>query len=112
MGLYEFLGAQTGKPSGLFGRILGHSMAWGHKPVTKWAIGLMDIQPTDHVLDVGCGSGLAIKLIAREDAEKWPGCRGGFETRPYKTETTTIGIIQQHSRCGGRRELVAFFRTL
>ena len=24
----------------------------------------MDIQPTDHVLDAGCGSGVAIKLIA------------------------------------------------
>ncbi len=63
--IYEIIGAQARKPSGWFGKITGHSMAWEHKPLIKWAIALMDIQPTDHVLDVGCGSGVAIKLIAQ-----------------------------------------------
>jgi len=40
-------------------------MAWEHKPLIRWAIAFMDVQPTDHVLDVGCGSGVAIKLIAQ-----------------------------------------------
>ena len=65
MGLIELLGKQSRKPSGLCGKILGHSMAWGHKPLTNWAIAFMDIQPTDHVLDIGCGSGMAVKLISR-----------------------------------------------
>ena len=63
--IYEMIGAQARKPSGWFGKITGHSMAWQHKPLIKWAITLMDVQPTDHVLDVGCGSGVAIKLIAK-----------------------------------------------
>jgi len=63
--IYEIVGAQARKPSGWFGKITGHSMAWGHKPLIKWAIALMDVQPADHVLDVGCGSGVAIKLIAQ-----------------------------------------------
>jgi len=63
--IYEMIGTQTRKPSGWLGKIFGHSMAWEHKPLIKWAITLMDVQPTDHVLDVGCGSGVAIKLIAQ-----------------------------------------------
>jgi ubiquinone/menaquinone biosynthesis C-methylase UbiE len=63
--IYEIIGAQARKPSGWFGKITGHSMAWEHKPLIKWATAIMDIQPTDHVLDVGCGSGVAIKLIAQ-----------------------------------------------
>jgi len=63
--IYEMIGTQTRKPSGWLGKIFGHSMAWEHKPLIKWAIALMDIQPADHVLDVGCGSGMVIKLIAQ-----------------------------------------------
>lgn len=63
--IYKVIGAQARKPSGWFGKITGHSMAWEHKPLIKWAITLMDIQPTDYVLDVGCGSGVAIKLVAQ-----------------------------------------------
>ena len=64
-GFMKMLGRQSRKPSGWFGKMFGHSMAWGHRPLTNWGIGFMDIQPTDRILDVGCGSGMAIKLIAR-----------------------------------------------
>jgi cyclopropane fatty-acyl-phospholipid synthase-like methyltransferase len=29
----------------------------------------LDVQPTDHVLDVGCGGGMAVKLIAQTAVE-------------------------------------------
>ena len=62
----EAMGRQARKPSGWLGKILfGHMAAWGHKPLTMWAVKFMDVQPTDRVLDVGCGGGMAIQLLAR-----------------------------------------------
>ena len=63
--MIEVLGAQCRKPSGLFGRLMGSLMNWGHKPLSRWAIELMNIQPNDSVLDIGCGGGMAIKEIAK-----------------------------------------------
>lgn len=64
--LMGMLGRQARKPSGWLGKMLyGHLAAWGHRSLTNWAVRFVDIQPTDHVLDVGCGGGMAIKLIAQ-----------------------------------------------
>ena len=41
-------------------------MSWEHKPITQWALELLNIRPQDHVLDVGCGGGMALKLAASE----------------------------------------------
>jgi ubiquinone/menaquinone biosynthesis C-methylase UbiE len=65
VGLAEVVGAQSRKPSGLLGRLMGLLMNWRHRPLSKWAIELMNIQPGDFVLDIGCGGGVAIKEIAR-----------------------------------------------
>lgn len=42
----------------------GPGMEKGHRPVGEQAVGLMTIPPTAHVLDVGCGSGWATRLMA------------------------------------------------
>ena len=63
--IYRIIGTQTRKPNGWLGKLFGHSMAWAHKPLIQWAIEFMGVQPADCVLDVGWGSGVAIKLIAR-----------------------------------------------
>jgi ubiquinone/menaquinone biosynthesis C-methylase UbiE len=57
------------RPAGWFGRLLGHVMALQHKSLTRWTIGLMEVQPSDRVLDIGCGGGMAVKLLARAAAE-------------------------------------------
>lgn len=41
-------------------------MVWQHKPETTWTIDLMDVQQGDHVLELGCGSGYALKLILEQ----------------------------------------------
>lgn len=69
MGLYKFMGAQFRRPSGLIGRLVGFSMGRGHKRIYDWTLGLIDIQPADHLLDIGCGNGMAIKLIAERVVE-------------------------------------------
>ncbi len=54
------------QPVGWFGRMLGHVMTFQHKSLTRWTIGLMKVEPRDRVLDIGCGSGMAVTLVGRE----------------------------------------------
>ena len=69
-GFLKVLGSQSRKPNRWLGKILfGHLATWGHRPLTNWAMGFMDIQPADYVLDVGCGGGMAIKLITKVATE-------------------------------------------
>jgi arsenite methyltransferase len=44
----------------------GESMEKGHRPVGEQAIELMNIPASAHVLDVGCGSGWATRLMAEK----------------------------------------------
>jgi len=53
------------RPQGWSGRLVGHAMARQHRTLTDWTIGLLDLSPSDRVLDVGCGSGMAIGLLAK-----------------------------------------------
>ena len=34
-------------------------------PRITWAVGVMDVQPADHVLEIGCGPGAAAELLCR-----------------------------------------------
>jgi ubiquinone/menaquinone biosynthesis C-methylase UbiE len=43
----------------------GESMERGHRPVGEQAIALMNLPANAHVLDVGCGSGWASRLMAQ-----------------------------------------------
>jgi SAM-dependent methyltransferase len=52
------------RPQGWSGRLVGHAMARQHRTLTDWTIGLLDLHPGDRVLDVGCGSGMAVRLLA------------------------------------------------
>ena len=64
------MGQQARKPSGWLGKMLyGHLAARGHRPLTQWGIEFLDIQPADHVLDIGCGGGMAIQLLAQTAVE-------------------------------------------
>jgi ubiquinone/menaquinone biosynthesis C-methylase UbiE len=51
------------RPTGSAGRFVGHLMAVQHRTLTLWTIGHMAVRPTDRVLDVGCGGGMAVKLL-------------------------------------------------
>jgi ubiquinone/menaquinone biosynthesis C-methylase UbiE len=61
--LDRLIGQQIRKPSGFLGRLLGHLMAADHRGLTDWTLDQLRIENNDVVLDIGCGSGLAIKKI-------------------------------------------------
>jgi SAM-dependent methyltransferase len=56
-----------GDPRGIGGRAAGFVMAHRSSNVrrSRWAVGLLDLQPDDRVLEVGCGPGVAL-AAARE----------------------------------------------
>src|SRR5690349_16046610 len=58
--------AQFHRPSGTVGHVAGWVMARRTSNVARnrWAVQLLDIQPTDRVIELGCGPGVAIAAIA------------------------------------------------
>ena len=49
-------------PTGIVGRIIGERMLRQHAPETEWSIGLLHIQPTDQILEIGFGAGRGLAL--------------------------------------------------
>src|SRR5262252_3843597 len=47
----------------------GDEMEDHHSDITEQTLALMDLQPTDRVLDLGCGTGWASRRMARVSAE-------------------------------------------
>jgi SAM-dependent methyltransferase len=54
---------QFARPSGLLGRLAGRIMSKSDAD-DRWIVGLLDVQPNDRVLDVGCGPGVLVELIS------------------------------------------------
>lgn len=57
--------AQFRQPTGPSVRLVGALMARKNRERITWAVSLLDIQSTDHVLEVGFGPGVAIEQVAR-----------------------------------------------
>lgn len=55
---------QFGQPHGLLGRIAGKLMASTGIEQNKWTLSLLNIQKTDHVLEIGFGPGVATELVS------------------------------------------------
>jgi ubiquinone/menaquinone biosynthesis C-methylase UbiE len=58
---------QFGNPHGLLGRAVGWSMSRRPSNVrrSRWVVELLDLQPADRVLEVGCGPGVALAAAAQ-----------------------------------------------
>ena len=66
MSLWGTVSKQFGNPSGFLGRIAGFIMAKRSSNIERyeWASSLLDIQPSDHVLEVGFGPGVGIQKMS------------------------------------------------
>jgi ubiquinone/menaquinone biosynthesis C-methylase UbiE len=64
------MAAQWRKPTGsFFGKLVVSRMIRSNAPLNEWTISLMDVQPSDYVLEVGFGPGLAIARVAEIASE-------------------------------------------
>jgi ubiquinone/menaquinone biosynthesis C-methylase UbiE len=59
---------QFAKPTGTFGWLVGHLMAWKNRERSEYVFSLMELQPKDRVLEIGFGSGSDIRRASREVA--------------------------------------------
>lgn len=60
----EFIARQSRCPSGLLGRFIGRVMAVETADANTELLALLDLRPTDHVLEVGFGHGRTIERAA------------------------------------------------
>jgi ubiquinone/menaquinone biosynthesis C-methylase UbiE len=62
---------QFGHPRGTAGSVAGWVMAHrqSNRQRNRWVVSLLDVQPTDRVLEIGFGPGLAIAELARRVGE-------------------------------------------
>ena len=66
---------QFAHPHGLGGRAAGWVMTMQNGRRNRWVVGLLDPQPGEHFLEIGCGPGLAVA--------SWPpGARSPPSTPP------------------------------
>lgn len=61
----RYIDGQYRQPSGVLGRWIGGKMAKQHQPENLWTVNLLRVQPSDHVMEVGFGPGIAIEEVAR-----------------------------------------------
>lgn len=67
MTIKQRLVRQAGRPRGIPGQLVGWLFAHRTSNVrrNRWAVSLLDIQPTDRVLEIGFGPGIAIAELAK-----------------------------------------------
>jgi SAM-dependent methyltransferase len=67
--LADLWNQQYRSPSGMMGWLAAERMVRQHGPETAWTMNLLEVQPTDTVLEVGFGAGQAIKLAAEKASD-------------------------------------------
>jgi trans-aconitate methyltransferase len=63
MALTDAIATQFEHPRGVLGRLVGLIMAYrsSNRDRNRWTVELLEIQPKDRVLEIGCGPGLALE---------------------------------------------------
>ena len=72
----KILDEQYRRPTGLLGLVIGRRMAYQHRPENFWTVSILQPQPTDHILEIGFGPGVAIQELSKKVTE---GCIAGVD---------------------------------
>jgi SAM-dependent methyltransferase len=101
MGITSFVGKQFQHPRGRLGRVLARFMSRMTRPYVPWVADAMDIQASDHVLEIGFGSGDSLKVLgSRASAGHVAGAEVSQTMLRMATKTNSRAIEE------GRVELV------
>ena len=95
-----FATRQFGNPSGLFGKFIGNGMAKRNVYDAQWTVSLLDIQPQQHVLEIGFGPGVSTQMIAEKASQ-------GFVAGIDHSQTMIQAASQRNAQAiqTGRMEL-------
>ncbi len=66
--VWHAIGRQLRHPRGWSGRLIGHVMRLVNDRPNRLAVSALDVQPGQHVLELGCGPGAAIARMAARGA--------------------------------------------
>ena len=66
MNLNSYIAKQFGDPTGPGGKLVSHIMNQQNRPLYEETIRLLAPADTDSVLDIGCGNGYVLQMIARQ----------------------------------------------
>lgn len=66
MGVFSYVSSQFGNPRGLLGWLAGYIMANRPSNIERndWTLSLLDSKPSDRILEIGFGPGIAIGKVA------------------------------------------------
>ncbi len=67
----DHLESQFTNPHGLIGHLVGFIMAFENRERNRWALSLLNILPTDGLLEIGFGPGWAIQHASRIAVAGW-----------------------------------------
>ena len=95
-----FATRQFGNPSGLFGKFIGNGMAKRNIYDAQWTVSLLDIQPQQHVLEIGFGPGVSTQIVAEKASQ-------GFVAGIDHSQTMIQAASQRNAQAiqSGRMEL-------
>jgi ubiquinone/menaquinone biosynthesis C-methylase UbiE len=66
MTIWTMIGGQLRHPQGPFGRAAGCLMRFANARPNALAIAALDLQPEDRILELGCGPGHAVEMMAAQ----------------------------------------------
>lgn len=64
--MFQKIARNFRKPSGFWGSVILKRMNKGHERVTKWALAIIAPKRDERILDIGCGGGNAVRLMAQK----------------------------------------------
>jgi ubiquinone/menaquinone biosynthesis C-methylase UbiE len=64
MALKEAMFRQFGRPTGWLGKFVALGMNVEHQALWRWALEHVSLQPDSVILDIGCGGGKSIEILA------------------------------------------------
>ncbi len=97
----RYIDGQYRQPTGPVGRWIGNKMAQQHQPENLWTVNLLDVQPSDHILEVGFGPGIAIKEVARRASQGFVAGIDFSRTMVAAARKRTLREINRVLKTGG-----------
>jgi len=73
MSLNSYIAKQFSRPTGFGGKLVSSIMNWQNRSLYEETIRLLSLSDTDSVLDIGCGNGTVLNMLARRYDCKFTG---------------------------------------